>query len=272
MQKVFNLTNKYIILLTPLILYSLFSTLYLIITASSNRLLNLIFAIFLFLLMTGAFISGWFNMIKNAIIYQERVDYNSLIKDFPSGVGEYFLTSLGAIVLIFTLILASIICSYYIGINTIGNPNVPLENLIKAFQDTATLKNFVSELTIEQISKLNLWNILILSSVSLIYFLSMLFFPTIFFKNKNPIKAFFISLKNTFSKKIFKTVGIFLIIYVANFIISLLLAIFSNNMFLHFLTTLLNFYFITIASVGIFYYYYTNFINSDIGQNIDVRI
>ena len=47
MQKIFDLANKYIILATPLILYTLFSSIYLIVSANGNRLINLIFALIL---------------------------------------------------------------------------------------------------------------------------------------------------------------------------------------------------------------------------------
>ena len=63
MDKIFKLTNKYIILATPLILFSLISNLYFAFSAQ-GKLLNLLIALFLILLMTGAFIAGWFNMIK----------------------------------------------------------------------------------------------------------------------------------------------------------------------------------------------------------------
>ena len=48
MQKVFNLTNKYIVLATPLILYSLFSTVYMAVSISGGKIINLIFAFILF--------------------------------------------------------------------------------------------------------------------------------------------------------------------------------------------------------------------------------
>ena len=81
MQKVFNLTNKYIVLSTPLILYSLVSSMYLLVSTGGGKLINLLLAIIMFVLMTGAFIAGWFNMIKSAITDPDREDPNSLLKD-----------------------------------------------------------------------------------------------------------------------------------------------------------------------------------------------
>lgn len=272
MQKIFNITNKYIVLATPLILYSLISTVYLAVSMGAGKIINLIFAIILFALMTGAFIAGWFNMIKNAIINPEKEDPNTLIQEFPSGVGEFFLSSLGAIFVIFIFSTLMLICSYFIGANTIGDPGVSADALASALKNTEALKTFVSSLSIEQLTKINLWNMLILGTLTLIYYSLFLYMPALFFKNKNPFIAFFISLKDLFSKKILKTTGIFLLIFVFNFFLSLFSTILGANVFIHFILTLLNFYFITLVGVGVFYYYYHNFIKPMIGQNVDVEI
>lgn len=272
MQKVFNLTNRYIVLATPLILYSLISSVYLVTSASGGKLINLLFAILLFFLMTGAFIAGWFNMIKIAIIDPEREDANSLIKEFPAGVGEFFLSSLGAIFVVFIFSTLMLIGSYFIGANTIGDPGISADTLASALKNTETLKTFVTGLSIEQLTKINLWNMLILGTLTLIYYSLFLYMPALFFKNKNPLFAFFISLKDLFSKNILKTTGIFLLIFVINFFISLISTILGTNVFIHFVLTLLNFYFITSVGVGVFYYYYLNFIQPMIGKNVDIEI
>ena len=272
MQKVFNITNKYIILATPLILYSFLSTIYMVISASSGKIINLIFAIILFLLMTGAFISGWFNMIKLAVSNFNDENPNNLIKEFPSGVGEYFLSSTtGLLIMIgFGSLLLSL--SYSIGIHYIGEIGISADTLAKALQSTSELKTFVYSLTPEQLEKMNLWNMLILGTISLVNYLLILYFPTIFFKSKNPFIAFFISIKALFSKKILKTTSIFILIYIINFLISIFSALFGNNAVMHFVLTLINFYFITIVGVGIFYYYYENFVKILIGKNVDIEI
>lgn len=272
MQKIFNLTNKYIVLATPLILYSLVSSMYLLVSAGGGKLINLLLAIIMFVLMTGAFIAGWFNMIKSTITDPDREDPISLLKDFIPGVGEFFVSSIGALVTMFIIAIISLSCAYHIGINTIGNPNISTEALSNALQNPASLKTFVAGLNIEQLTKINLWNMLILSTITLVYFITFLYIPCLFFKNKNPFIAFFISLKDTFSKKFFKTLGIFALIFILNFIISILSGVFGTNTLIHFLLTLANFYFITLVGVGVFYYYYQNFVKSNIGQNIDIEI
>lgn len=272
MQKVIDITNKYIVLATPLILYSLISSVYLAVAASGGKIINILFAIILFTLMTGAFIAGWFNMIKIAILEPNREDPNTLLKEFVGGVGEYFLPSLGAIFVMFIVSLLTLVASYFIGINSIGDIGISAEEFSKAIENSTALKAFVTGLSFEQLKKLNMWNLLILGSVTITYLLFLLYMPALFFKNKNPFIAFFHSLKNLFSKKFPQTLGIFLFIFIINFLISLFATLFGSNIIIHFIITLANFYFVTAVGVGVFYYYYNNFINSELGQNIDVEI
>ena len=98
----FRLTNKYIILATPLILFSLLSSLYILFSIGGN-LINLLIAVVLFTLMLAAFLSGWFFMIRECIKNPEAEDPNFLIKDFPAGVGEYFLPVIGMLFGVFVI-------------------------------------------------------------------------------------------------------------------------------------------------------------------------
>ena len=271
MKKVFNLTNKYIVIATPLILFSLISSIYLTLSAA-GKIINLIIAIVLFTLMLGAFIAGWFNMIKLAVKELYRDDPNSLIKEFTPGVGEYFLSSLGSVLVITVVSLALIFVSYYAGMKGIGDPGISANAFSDAMGSTEALKAFLSSLTTEQLNKLNLWNFLLLGTISLTYFLLILYLPVIFFKNKNPFTAFFISLKDLFSRHFFKTLLVYIVILTANFILSIISALFSANIILHFFVTLLNFYYIVLAGVGVFYYYNETFIETHLGKNIDKTV
>ncbi len=271
MKKVFELTNRYIILGTPLILFSLLSTIYLAVSAR-GAVINLIIGLALFALMASAFTAGWFNMVKIAVLEPERDDPNSLIKEFTPGVGEYFLSALGMLLNILLISLIILMIASVAGMKIIGNPNISVEALNSALQNPEALKTFLASLTKEQLIKINAWNFLLLASMALTYFLELLSVPALFFKNKNPFIAFFIGLKDLFSRKFFQTLGIFVLIFVVYSIISILSALFIGNTILHFLITLANFYFITSASVGVFYYYHNNFVKPQIGQNIDKRV
>ena len=87
LKESYKLTNKYIILATPLILFSLLSSLYILFSVKGN-VLGLLFAIVLFFLMLIAFLSGWFYMIKNAISDCESDEFDCyIIHREPSPAG-----------------------------------------------------------------------------------------------------------------------------------------------------------------------------------------
>lgn len=269
MQKVFDLTNKYIILIPILLLYSIFSGVFITVSVS-GKFLNLIFAILLFGLMTSAFTAGWLNIIKNIILEKcENTDFMGL---FPEGVGEYFLPVLGALINIIFIFVLNLFFAGIIGINFIGNPEVSPEALSKAMVSTESLKQFVASLTPEQIIKINLWDFLILGFMGLSYLLTFLYIPALFFTTKNPYKAYIISIKNLFSKSFFKTLGLFLAIVLIHIVISISTAIMGGNSIFNFIITFINFYIVTVISIGIFYYYNVEFVKSKLGQNIDITL
>ena len=270
MIKVFELTNKYMVLATPLILFSLISNLYVAIS-SQGRIINLLIAIVLLLLMTSAFIAGWFSMVKNAIIQPEREDTNSLMKNFIPGVGEYFVPSVVVVINAFVILGLFLLIAYCVGMKFIGDIGISSESFSKAMESTPALKAFLLSLTKEQIIKMNQWNLLLLGTMVLSNFIIIFYLPVVFFKERNPFKALFLSVADLFKKKFITTFGIGVLIFVIYFVISILMAMFAGNIILHFLVTLANFYFIMLVSVGIFYYYYHNFVKS-LGQNVDVEV
>lgn len=274
MQKfktLFELTNKYIILATPLILFSLFSNVYAIFSVS-GRLINILFAMILLTLMSSAFLAGWFNMVKNAVDNKHTTNPNLLIKDFIPGVGEFFLPTLGGLIFLSLFSILLLILAFIFGNHTIGDIGVTATQLSNAMLSQEALKEFLTSLTPEQIIKINKWNILLLLTMAGTYFVQIFYFPAIFYKNRNPFIAMFIGFKDLFSRKFFKTLLISVIILITYLFLSTLLALSGKSIILHFIATLLNFYFLIILSVGIFYYYNTHFVNSNIGQNIDVKI
>ena len=186
MQKVISLTNKYIVLATPLILYSLISSVYIVATAGGGKIINLIFALVLFFFMTSAFLSGWLNMIKILLSQPDREDPNSLLKEFVPGVGEYFLSTSGSLLIALLIMLILSIASFFVGANLIGDPGVSADALSKALQSPATLKSFVASLDVEQLTKINNWNMLVVATMTFGYFLLFLYLPALFFKDKNP--------------------------------------------------------------------------------------
>lgn len=255
----FQLTNKYIILATPLILFSLLSSLYILFSVGGN-LLSLLIALILFGLMVGAFLSGWFFMIKTCVSNPEQEDPNVLLKEFPAGVGEYFLPVLGLMINTIIISVLLILVSYFVGMKLIGDIGITPEALTKGMESFAAMKTFLGSLTQEQIFKLNAWNMLLFFTMSVTYFLIMFYSPALFFKEKNPFKAYFVSLKDLFSKKFFTNFGLFLILFVSYFILSILTTLFGANVVMHFIFTLINFYYLVFVAVMVYNYYYKNFV------------
>lgn len=255
----FQLTNKYIILATPLILFSLLSSLYILFSVGGN-LLSLLIALVLFGLMVGAFLSGWFFMIKTCVTNPEQEDPNILLKEFPAGVGEYFLPVLGLMTNTMVISVLLILVSYFVGMKLIGDIGITPEALTKGMESFTAMKAFLGSLTQEQMFKLNAWNMLLFFTMSVTYFLIMFYSPALFFKEKNPFKAYFVSLKDLFSKKFFTNFGLFLILFVSYFILSILTTLFGANVVMHFIFTLINFYYLVFVAVMVYNYYYKNFV------------
>lgn len=274
MKKIINLTNKYIVTATPLILFTLITSVYLSICVNGGKIINLLISFVLLFLMTAAFLAGWFNMLKIAVEKSDDDDDepNSLIKSFTPGVGEYFLPCTGAILISIIISLILLTITTVIGMHTIGNPQISADAFSNALKDTESLKQFLSGLSSEQLVKISMWNMLFLGTTYINWFLVMFYMPAMFFESKNPFIAFFKSLKRLFSKKFIKNIGIFLLISCIYFIISILSALFAQNAILTFIITLINFYFICATALGIFYYYNHSFIKTQLGQNVDTYI
>ena len=264
----FHLTNKFIVLATPLILFSLLSSLYLLFSSNGNTISVLIAAV-LFFLMFGAFLSGWFFMLKKCVINSDE-DPNDLIKMFPEGVGEYFLPVCGMVIISFIAMTVLCIIAVVIGAKTIGNAGITPAALSEAFSSNEALKSFVASLSEDQLIKITKWNLVLFVTMTISYFLIM-FYPTVLvFKKRNPFVAFFVGVKDVFSRKFFKNVFLFCSVFFLYLIVSILLTLASANIFAHFVFTLLHFYYIVFAAVYIFNYYYKNYIQ--IGSNIDMTV
>lgn len=232
----------------------------------------LIFGLLLIFVMTAAFIAGWGNMIKSAVAENNFDEPYMIIKDFIPGVGEYFFPSIGFMANFLLINIVSLALIYFIGMHFIGDAGINSDLLTKAMANNEALKSFLTSLSTEQIVKLNMWNMLTLGIVSLFYFLIMLYLPALFLESKNPFKALFLSLKHTFSKKFISVAGIYILIFCINFFISIFSAIFAGNTIMSFLMTLINFYFVNCAVIGLFYYYNKCFINPHLGNSIDTFI
>lgn len=263
-SKAFKITNENIILTTPLLLFIIIFVFYLGVTRvipENPFYLGLIMITSLFML--SAFFAGWFFMIKKAIeLDKQEFDAEDtkakmsfgLLKEIPVGIGEYFLPFVGGLILYGVLVLLFMILTYKVGIHFIGKLDVSTVDLKTALASSAQIKAFVSKLSVDELVKLNEWNLLIMISMTTFSFITMFWATEIINKTKNAFLAFFKSLSFIF-KKFFSVVVLFTYILIINFSVSLLSSVASINPFLHFISTLIYFYFVVYIVVLIFLYY-----------------
>ena len=274
-KEAFKTANDCIILAIPLVLFMWILSFYF---GFSNTVVNspaeFILAFITVLFMTGAFLSGWFYMVKNAIGISHKVfvmDADrakatmNLFKDIPYGIGQYFL-SFVLMSLTFLLIVAiTAMLVYLIGDMYIGNVFTP-EQLSAALSSTQDMKIFLDSLDNDQLIKLNLWNLLIMGTTTILSFISMLWIPEIIYKTVNPLLALFRAIKKVFVR--FKTsLVVFIYISVLNLIMSFIGTFTLVHPLLYILIMVLYFYFIIYVVILLFLYYESEFCGAEDGED-----
>lgn len=274
-KEAFKTANDCIILAIPLVLFMWILSFYF---GFSNTVVNspaeFILAFITVLFMTGAFLSGWFYMVKNAIGISHKVfvmDADrakatmNLFKDIPYGIGQYFL-SFVLMSLTFLLIVAiTAMLVYLIGDMYIGNVFTP-EQLSVALSSTQDMKIFLDSLDNDQLIKLNLWNLLIMGTTTILSFIFMLWIPEIIYKTVNPLLALFKAIKKVFVR--FKTsLVVFIYISVLNLIMSFIGTFTLVHPLLYILIMVLYFYFIIYVVILLFLYYESEFCGAEDGED-----
>lgn len=263
-SKAFKLTNENIILATPLVLFLFLFSIYLSVAQRAPE--NIVSAILLLVtivFMVSAFFAGWFYMVKKAVdldkqefIIEEdksKAAFN-LIKEFPVGIGEYFFSFIGALIFYVILFVLLAFVAYQLGLHYIGQVGVTLSSLKAALASPVALKSLVASLSTEQLARLNAWNFLFMAVMSIYSFITMFWAVQIVSKTKNPIMAFFKSIKFTF-KNFFSALILFVYISFINFTVSLLNAFATMNPIAYFVSMLIYFYFLVYVVVLVFFYY-----------------
>lgn len=263
-QRAFKITNENIILATPLVLFLFFLSIYLDVSRNApvtafSKLLLLTTVV----LMLSAFFAGWFFMVKKAvdldkhefIIDEDRAKASlALIKEIPVGIGEYFLSFIGAMFL-YTIVLSLVLfAGYHIGVHFIGKVGIPFEQFRTAIGSSIAMKALVSSLSKEQLIRMNYWSLLFLSTMTVFYFLTMFWGAHIVMRNKNPFIALFQSLAFTF-RNLLSAIILFVYISFVNFTVSMINAISTLNPVTYFLSMLIYFYFLVYVVVLVFLYY-----------------
>lgn len=263
------ITNENIILATPLIIFMWLLSLYVgFAKFSANSLLHVLLSFVTIIFMTAAFFAGWFYMVKKAIkLSKETFVLESdkakatfdLIKVLPAGIGKYFWSFLGMIFLAIIIVASLCALVFKLGMFFIGSLDLD-PSVVREFLSSASgMKTFLDSLTFEQLIKLNNWNLLILSSTSLVSFLFMLWIPEIVYAKRNPFVAIFTSIRKIF-KKPWKAVKLFIFTSLLNFILSFINTFSIINTVLYFVMMLVYFYFLVYLVVLLFLYYDREFV------------
>lgn len=275
-SKAFKILNENIILTTPMLLFIILFIFYL----GLGRIIpgNPLYGILIILtalFMLAAFFAGWLFMIKKAIdLDKQQFDSEeskakmsfALIKDIPTGVGEYFLSFLGASILYGCLIFVFMLLTYKVGLHVIGKVHFDPVALKAALNSQVQMRAFVSTLSVDQLVKLNKWNLLIMLSMTTFSFVTMFWASEIVYRTKNAFWAFFKSLSFLF-KNFLPSIILFVYISVLNFAISLFSSFASMNKILHFVSSIVYFYFVVYIVVLVFLYY-----DSELSKKVENKV
>lgn len=259
-KKAFNIVkdNPFITLYFVLYLIVLFLIVPFLI-AGRNMLFAMILGV-LMLLLTCAFISGWFNMIKTSTLNfkenktpeQKLEEAVKLKNDFFSGVSEYILPVItGTIVVIALFYLHS-----YLSDLIFGKIDEVIYDLSKHANDAEALKNYFATLpesTWAAIFKKSIFSYIACSFITLFF----LYWSAALYLNKNcgVISAPFIAILNSIKvmfKNFFQTVFVFIILMAVNFVLISIQAYFMENVVISFITMILRIYFAAYIVVLIF--------------------
>lgn len=263
-----KITNDNIILATPLLLFMLILSLYIGFSRMSvNSLPVLLLSCITVVFMTAAFFAGWFYMVKKAIkLSKETFVLDSdkaratldLIKKMPSGIGKYFWSFLGLIVL--ALIIMSIVMPAIIKLSlfVVGPLGLDAASMKDALASADGMKIFIDSLSGEQIIKLFKIEMIFILFSAIFSYLFMLWIPEIIYSTKNPFMAIFKSIKKVF-KQPWKLFKLFIFTWLLNFILSFVNTFSVINPLIYLIVMVLYFYFIVYLVVLLFLYYEREF-------------
>jgi hypothetical protein len=275
-QKAFDITKENLILAQPPIIFMIVLSFTLAgLAMQTNPIAHTVFLV-ANVLLSCAFLSGWFFMIKQGLILNKRIELGefkkpeeraeasmALGKAFFPGVGEYFLQMTFTVFAYVVLSVLIIILFYKLGLKILPAINVDIAQLYAAANSTpAEMQKFVMGLDLQQLKTLNLWFLYIGSVFTGLSFITMYLFPALI--DSDPAKKEFFLFSPFYSfkrnilficKNFLGSVGIMLFLFVLNTIFSILSIIFNLNIILSVIGLLISFYFMTYAVVLIFLYY-----------------
>ena len=191
----------------------------------------------------------------------------NLFKVIPFGIGKYFLSFIGMIIIFLIVVSLTGAAVYYTGINLIGNVFTQ-EQITGALSSTQDMKAFIDSLSLDQLIKLNLWNMLIMGATTLLSFIFMLWVPEIIYCTINPFIALFKAIKKVFVK-FPKSVVLFIYLSFLNILMSFLSTFAIQHPLLYLLVMVVYFYFVIYVVVLVFSYYKHEYCGA--GENEEIK-
>jgi len=259
-----KITNDNVILAIPLVIFMWLIGAYIGYSKfSADSILELTIAVVTILFMLGAFFSGWFYMIKEAVRLSKKIfviDKDrtkaalELYKEFPAGIGKYFLTFIGIAIIFVTLFTLAAAALFKLGLILIGNVDFSPLQMKQALGTPDDMRLFIESLSEAQLIKLSKWNLLFMLGSAIISYITILWIPEVINGERNPAIALFKSIKKVIKKPL-KTFGLFLFIGIFNFILSFLSTFAIYNPITYLIMMVAYFYFLVFIVVLLFLYY-----------------
>ena len=261
-------TNESFVIVIPMVIFYILLNLYLILTGRQlNSNIKVFTAFLTIIFMTAVFFAGWFFMISRAVKLSKRIfvldedaakAHVTLLKYFPSGVGKFFLSCLGQILIAVLLFMLLTLIYFQTGTKLIGDVFTP-EQITYMMTPSPDINELINKLTLEQNILLAKWGFLFLGFSFFTSYIIMFWAPEIIYRTPNPLMALIVAIKKLFKKPL-KSFGFFVIINILNFLLSLLVTLTAKILFLYYFLSVFYLYFIVYVVVLIFSYYEGEFI------------
>ena len=265
-NKAFELLRDNIIIIQPLIFY-------LLILGFVSRPITLdgtythasIFALIVSVLFTAAFLAGWFYIVKLAIsmkneVYETPEEKNlaalSLLKQFFTGVGEYFVPVLFGFLIFVLAFIGFLFLAYKIGLHYIGTPELTPQ-LVKALNSGSykAISDLVSAPeSYQSLKTLSYWGFYITGLSVIFSFLTMFYAPAVLYDTRNPFKAIFLNFKFLFLN-FFGSLIIILFLTFLNTLVSIFNLLSAMNIIFAIISLLLMFLYMSYYVMLVFLYY-----------------
>jgi hypothetical protein len=239
---------------------------------SKTKLIAQILVLCLFALIF-VFFSGWLEVIKQSTDI-EKIREKNFYSIFLEGIGANIIPATIGIILYSLFTFLTMILAQIIAAKCFGDISFFINELNKVASENGSWTDYIKSLDINQQYVIYGWNLCIMAGIILFNFVSLFYFPAIFYSEQKlylrPLVSIWTGLKFLF-KNFFSAIGISVFIYVLNIILTILNTLFARNMVLSVLFLLIHIYFLCYVVMLIFNYYEAKNNSSDrpdsIGEN-----